>query len=45
LGVDLIVVGHRPCGPIARWWAGPGNSQLLDRVDCSILVSIDPAES
>ena len=44
LGVDLIVVGHRPCGAIARWWAGPGNAQLLDRVDCSILVSIDPAE-
>jgi nucleotide-binding universal stress UspA family protein len=44
LGVDLIVVGHRPCGPIARWWAGPGNAQLLDRVGCSILVSIDPAE-
>jgi nucleotide-binding universal stress UspA family protein len=44
LGVDLIVVGHKPCGPIARWWAGPGNAQLLDRVDCSILVSIDAAE-
>lgn len=42
LGVDLIVVGHRPCGRIARWWSGPGNAQLLDRVACSILVSIDP---
>lgn len=42
LGVDLIVVGHRPCGAIARWWSGPGNAQLLDRVDCSILVTIDP---
>jgi nucleotide-binding universal stress UspA family protein len=42
LGVDLIVVGHRPCGPIARWWSGPSSAQLLDRVDCSILVSIDP---
>jgi len=45
LGVDLIVVGHRPCGPIARWWAGPGNAQLLDRVNCSILVSIDTTEN
>jgi len=42
LGVDLIVVGHKPCGAIARWWAGPGNAQLLDRVDCSILVTIGP---
>jgi nucleotide-binding universal stress UspA family protein len=42
LGVDLIVIGHKPCGPVARWWAGPGNAQLLDRVCCSILVSIDP---
>lgn len=45
LGVDLIVVGHKPCGPIARWWSGPGNAQLLDRVDCSILVAIDPEEN
>jgi nucleotide-binding universal stress UspA family protein len=45
LGVDLIVIGHRPCGVMARWWAGPGNAQLLDLVDCSILVSIDPTEA
>jgi nucleotide-binding universal stress UspA family protein len=43
LGVDLIVIGHRPCGVMARWWAGPGNAQLLDLVDCSILVSVDPS--
>jgi nucleotide-binding universal stress UspA family protein len=41
LGVDLIVVGYRPCGLMERWWAGPGNEQLLDLVNCSILVSID----
>ncbi len=45
LGVDLIVVGHRPCGAIARWWIGPGNAQLLDRVGCCILVSIDPTDT
>jgi nucleotide-binding universal stress UspA family protein len=45
LGVDLIVVGYKPCGLMARWWAGPGNAQLLDLVACSILVSIDPADS
>jgi len=45
LGVDLIVVGYRPCGVMARWWTGPGNAQLLDMVDCSILVSIDPSDT
>jgi nucleotide-binding universal stress UspA family protein len=44
LGVDLIVVGYRPCGVMARWWAGPGNAQLLDQVTCSILVSIDATD-
>jgi nucleotide-binding universal stress UspA family protein len=45
LAVDLIVVGHRPTGILARWWAGPGNAQLLDLVECSILVSIDPTDT
>lgn len=44
LGVDLIVIGHRPSGALARWWAGPGNAQLLDQVNCSILVSIDSSD-
>lgn len=44
LGVDLIVVGHRPCGKLARWWAGPGNGLLLDKVKCSVLVAIDCEE-
>jgi len=42
LDVDLVVIGYRPRLGIARWWAGPGNSQLLDLVCCSVLVSIDP---
>jgi hypothetical protein len=29
---------------LARWWAGPGNAQLLDLVGCSVLVSIDPTD-
>jgi nucleotide-binding universal stress UspA family protein len=45
LAVDLIVIGHRPCGALQRWWTGPGNAQLLDLVDCSILVSIDSTDS
>jgi nucleotide-binding universal stress UspA family protein len=44
LGVDLVVVGYRPVGKLARWWGAPGNAQLLDLVACSILVSIDPAD-
>jgi nucleotide-binding universal stress UspA family protein len=40
LKVDLIVVGHRTRGRLSRWWAGPENASLLDRVSCSILVAI-----
>ena len=43
-GVELIVIGHRPCGILARWWAGPGNAQLLDRIACSILIAVTPAD-
>src|ERR1700712_979825 len=45
LSVDLIVMGHRPLGRLARWWAGPGGAQMLDRVTCSMLVAIGPDES
>jgi nucleotide-binding universal stress UspA family protein len=46
LGVDLIIIGHEPTGTLARWWtANSGHAQLLDYVDCSILVSIDPTDS
>jgi nucleotide-binding universal stress UspA family protein len=41
LGVDLIVVGYRRTSAMARWWTGPGKAELLDRVHCSILASID----
>ncbi len=45
LNADLIVVGHRPCGLLKRWWAGQGHGLLLDKVSCSILVTIDAAET
>jgi nucleotide-binding universal stress UspA family protein len=45
LGVDLIVIGHRTTGTLERWWADPGHGQLLDYVDCSILVSIDTTDA
>ncbi|MFC4521496.1 universal stress protein [Cupriavidus pinatubonensis] len=45
LDVDLIVLGHRRCGPLKRWWAGQGHGLLLDRVSCNVLVAIDPGEA
>ncbi|AQV94359.1 universal stress protein [Cupriavidus necator] len=45
LNVDLIVLGHRRCGLLERWWAGQGHGLLLDKVPCSILVAIDPVET
>lgn len=44
LGVDLIVVGYRPQSGMARWWSGPGKAELLDRVHCSILASIEQGD-
>jgi len=40
LNIDLIVVGHVARTPFARWWAGPENASLLDRVRCSVLVTV-----
>ncbi|RKF50942.1 universal stress protein [Paraburkholderia fungorum] len=42
LKVDLIVVGHRPSGPVRRWWSGKNDRLLLDRVSCAVLVAMDP---
>ncbi|SAL66270.1 stress-like protein [Caballeronia choica] len=42
LKVDLVVVGHRCRSGLARWWMGAGNTPLLDRVSCSILVAVCP---
>jgi nucleotide-binding universal stress UspA family protein len=39
LNVDLIVVGHRTRGRLARWWSDSPQQTLLDLVSCSILVS------
>ncbi len=43
IGADLVVVGHRRRGALARWWAG-GSSvsrNLLSRIPCSLLVAVD----
>src|SRR5260370_8308995 len=42
LQVDLVVVGHRCRTGLARWWMGAGNTPLMDRVSCSILVAWSP---
>jgi nucleotide-binding universal stress UspA family protein len=39
LNADLIVVGHRTRGRLARWWADSPQQTLLNLVTCSILVS------
>jgi nucleotide-binding universal stress UspA family protein len=39
LKVDLVVVGHRCRTRLSRWWMGAGNTALIDRLSCSILVA------
>ena len=38
ISADLVVVGHRPHGPLARWWNTPTCVSWLDALDCSLLV-------
>ena len=42
LKVDLIVVGHRHTSRLGRWWGGRNDGLLLDRVSCSVLVTMGP---
>src|SRR5579859_7754971 len=39
IAADLVVVGHRPHGALARWWSTPTCVSLLDVVGCSVLIS------
>ena len=39
VGADLIVLGHKHRGPLARWWSASDEESLLERVTCSILVA------
>jgi nucleotide-binding universal stress UspA family protein len=41
VGADLVVLGHRKRGALARWWSGSTGAYLLDHVGCSILVARD----
>jgi nucleotide-binding universal stress UspA family protein len=38
--VDLIVVGHREQGRLARWWRGSTGTSLLTQITCSLLVAV-----
>ena len=40
IGADLVVVGHRQRGRLARWWSDSQEHTLLDRLTCSILVAM-----
>lgn len=36
---DLVVVGHRRQGALARWWFGSTGAFLIDKVDCTVLIA------
>jgi nucleotide-binding universal stress UspA family protein len=36
---NLVVVGHRPQGPLARWWFGSTDNYLINHLHCSVLVA------
>jgi nucleotide-binding universal stress UspA family protein len=38
VGADLVVVGHRRKSLVERWWAGSGDSLLMDKLECSLLI-------
>ncbi|OKH89434.1 universal stress protein [Thalassospira sp. TSL5-1] len=40
INADLIVVGHREQGALARWWGGSTGASLLAHAPCSILIAI-----
>jgi nucleotide-binding universal stress UspA family protein len=44
IGADLIILGHRRRGRLARWWSESDEQSLLERVSCSILVAAAPEE-
>lgn len=41
---DLVVVGHRERGALARWWSTPTSMSLLDKLSCSLLIGMRDAE-
>ena len=43
VGADLVVVGHHRRSAIDRWWHGSVGHSLLDRLPCSLFVSMPRA--
>ena len=41
---DLVVIGHRPRGRLARWWSDSPQPVLLDRMGCSMLIAMNSDE-
>ena len=39
IGANLVVVGHRPDGPLARWWFGSVGTYLVKNFRCSVLIA------
>jgi nucleotide-binding universal stress UspA family protein len=39
IGANLVVVGHRPDGPLARWWFSSVGTYLVKNLNCSVLVA------
>jgi hypothetical protein len=39
IGANLVVVGHRPTGPLAPWWFGSVGTYLIKHLRCSVLVA------
>lgn len=37
---DLVVVGHRDRGALARWWRTPVSMSLIDKLNCSVLIGM-----
>lgn len=44
-GADLIVVGHRHRGTLARWWGGSVGKSLLGQIPCDLLVALDSEDT
>jgi nucleotide-binding universal stress UspA family protein len=40
VNADLVVVGHRERGALARWWSTPTSMSLLDKLSCSLLIGM-----
>lgn len=40
VNANLVVVGHRARGRLARWWRTPVSMSLLDKLQCSLLIGM-----